>query len=349
MNKVWVLLTGSLRNNETSLAKLHFIKSLKEQGLIENFVFSTWKGEVNKSMDFSNLLQEFGGILVQSEPPQLVARGSYLHQILQLENGLRYIPDDAFVVKMRTDKCESVDGFEEENLRDLLSNKNYAYPLTKKYKDILEYRIGVKAEGSERSTYVPVLFFVIDKWYVAYKKDLMKIINYDVMSFDYLNLIPEQVLYASYFMQHWSIIKYFFQGINQAATIDRLLFDAIGNGRDYEVDALTEELLQNPVFIDGFLVERFLLNEFFYDIDNQLPIALNTTYRGIELNSDNRLDTLKNPHNPTYDRGSVVQLQDYLFKAAGIPKLWNDTVTHRGNLTIVDIASPRLNHLSITS
>lgn len=274
----WILMTGNIRNREEILSKLDFFHQLKKEGLIFEIVFSTWKGEIEKDLDILKKLEIINCIIVESDVPDIICLGHYVHQMTQLENGLDACPDNAFVLRTRTDKCGLKDGFIDEQIRNFLLQKNYIR--SSPDNNIFLYKIGTFEPHTTVSLRSPVLFFWLDRWYFGYKQDLKKFINYSILSFDYEGLIPEQVLFSFPFRIYHKTLPLFFQAINQISTINIILF---GQLLQDKMDSLTTFLQNNKLFRHSFLAERYILSNYFFDIPTGKNIPLITQYRGVEI------------------------------------------------------------------
>lgn len=286
---VWVLITGVIRDENFLLNRLNFFFEQKQAGNIEQLVFSTWKGEIEKFDAVVVAMRDYGFILAESDQPDIVCDGHYVHQMVSLKNGLEVCPDNRFILRTRTDKCGPENGVIEEEIAIFLQNKNYVKKCQDEF-DIFDYKIGTFAFHTEVSSKAPVLFFWHDRHYFGLKEDLLKFINFNVLAFSYQNLIPEQALFSSPFLQKWPALSFFFQSVNQQGAISKIL---VNNENSQEkIEALTAFLVSNRLFRRAVLTERYLLHKYFFDIRSGVDFEFNRKYRGIDIQIDLGVDDI---------------------------------------------------------
>lgn len=304
----YVLITGNIRAPEILLNQLSFFNTLKQDKLISQIVFSTWKGEIEKYPSILQKIQELKCILVESEEPEIICRGHYLHQMAQLENGLNSCPDNSFILRTRTDRCGAESGFIEEQIRNFLLRKDYIRPCNN-IKNIFLYRIGTFEPHTTVSLTNPILFFWLDRWYFGHKNDLLKLVNHSILSFDYDGLIPEQTFFSFPFKAQWSVITAFFQSIKQVSVIEQFFFSKQDADK---IAALTTFLTKKRLFKHAFLVERYILSHYFFDIPSGQNIPLITSYNGNELGTSSDMDCITSHHCCINYDSDIQDIKDYL-------------------------------------
>lgn len=167
----WALITGAIRSE--LYLKMILLKACKmrEIGVIEEIILSTWSGEIDKYVGLRQKLNTLNIHIVES--PTLIddyevkfnhivyARTRHL-----IMEGLKRIPSGKFVIKLRTDFLEGVDRFLNViQRRDLdLSVKKYG-----EFAPIFEYKI-------VQSRYEPMdIIWANDRFFYGYKNDIEKI------------------------------------------------------------------------------------------------------------------------------------------------------------------------------
>lgn len=304
-----ILMTGNIRDREAVLNKLDFFNQLKKEGLISQIIFSTWKGEIDKDSEIIKKLEELNCIVVESDSPDFSCRGSYLHQIIQLENGLDACPYGSFVFKTRTDKCGPESGFIDEQIRNFFLRRDYIRPCVDK-KNVFQYKIATVENVVDRSLQSPVFFFWIDQWYFGYKNDLLKLINHSILTFDYEGLVPEQALFYHVFRGYSNALSMFILNTNQAKVIE--IIAPTSNFSINIMNDFTEFLISNKLFKHAFLTERYILSEYFFDISTGRDIVLKTEYCGIELGTPDEVQFIASHHQPINYEIELQELQGYL-------------------------------------
>lgn len=279
----WIVITGLIRDESFLLDRLDFFFKQKQAGNVTQLVFSTWIGEIEKFPTVKTAIQKYEFILVESNQPDIKCSGHYIHQVVSLRNGLEVCPDNQFVLRCRTDKCGPESGVIDEEIAAFLENKSYVRKIETEF-DIFDFKIGTLAYHTNVSNSAPAFFFWHDRCYFGQKEDLLKLINYNALSFSYENLIPEQVLFATVFLQRWPIFKLFFQSANQADVIHKIFFNKELSAE--KIETLTSFLVSKKLFKYAFLTEKYLLHRYFFDIKTGLDFELKTKYRDIVVEID---------------------------------------------------------------
>lgn len=343
---VWVVITGIVRDEEFILKRLHFFAALKKTGHIHQVVFSTWKGEISKFQSVANLIVEFDFVLVESDAPEVICHGHYLHQIISIENGLDVCPDNCFVFKTRTDKSGPESHFFEDKVIDFFNKKNYQRKCDSD-SPLLSYKIGLCGlYFTEKSLHLPTLFFWNDINYFGLKEDLQKLLNHNVLSYGYQKLIPEQALFASYFANYWPSLSTFFKCTNQWELIVKFIFHGNEITRDAK-NSLTKFLTSNRLFRHAFIAERYILHKYFFDIPSGSDIELDTKYRGIELKNDEESKRILDPMStktrmPIGYSAESESLRNYLATQFSITEVRKKTANPEGKHFVYDLPSSGL-------
>lgn len=280
----WVVITGIIREPEVVNHLFDFLSDLKKRKIIEQVIFSTWHGELARYLLIEQKILDSEFLIIEATPPSVMCMGSFLHQTEALRNGLQLCPSDAFVFKMRTDKCEPSLGFIEEQVLTFLQQQNYAFPLSQQ-DFALNYKIGIHPASAFSSNERPVLFWWLDFFYFGYKQDLIRLVNYDVLSRDYKGLIPEQTLFGSLFSVIWPIIDTYFKYVHSHHAVMKM-YEQRQNITDEKFAEITHGLISNKLFKMAFVTERFILHRYFFDIYSGQPIPFQAIYCGINIAED---------------------------------------------------------------
>lgn len=324
---VWVVLTGIVRDEQSLLTRLKFFVELKQSGLIAQLVFSTWKGELSGFPSIALVLRENDFVLVESDPPDFVCLGHYLHQAVTISNGLNVCPVHSFVLKTRTDKAGETSGFFERKIADFLRSKAYARPCGRRA-GALKYRIGVfDSYFVQKSLHAPVLFFWNDINYFGYRGDLKRLLNFNAIDFEYKKLVPEQVLFSTRFGALWASIGEFYRAANQWQLIVNFLFDPTQHLD--KLDDLTQFLCSKRLFRAAFIAERYVLACCFFDVLSGRNVAFHTRYRGFDLmpasTSESPLDVaerlIEEGNDVDFD-ADIEEIEQYLQRELGIKPVW---------------------------
>lgn len=285
----WVLITGAIRDETFLLNRLNFFSELKKLGHLEQIVFSTWKGEIEKFPSIRTVIKNFELILVESDTPDVFCLGHYIHQMVALKNGLETCPDNQFILRTRTDKCGLESGFIEEQVAVFLRNRDYVRACHDEF-GIFDYKIGTFGYHTSVANNAPILFFWNDRTYFGIKEDLQKFLNLNILAFGYQNLVPEQALFSAPFLHTWPVISFFFEGVSQKETLEKVFFNNKYSKENNE--ALTAFLVANRLFRQAFLTEKYLLHKYFFDIPSGSNFEFNTKFRDIEMWSKQEMSNI---------------------------------------------------------
>lgn len=103
----YAVISGEIRDEFDFLVTLSKVVDLRDSGFIAGIVVSTWDSQVNTALE--NRLRTLGVPVVRYpgsflDPSDRDAQAVYLRQAKLFLNGLRLIPDDAYVFRIRTDR-----------------------------------------------------------------------------------------------------------------------------------------------------------------------------------------------------------------------------------------------------
>lgn len=104
----WALIAGAIRSDFYLRVIIVKLCSLRDKGLIEGIVLSTWENEIDTYPGLRDELKRCGIVLVETpyideEAENKFNQLIYARQNMSIDRGLSVIPDDCFVIKLRTD------------------------------------------------------------------------------------------------------------------------------------------------------------------------------------------------------------------------------------------------------
>lgn len=198
----WAVCCGALRNEFELYTTLALLCDFRKQNLIEGIVISTWKGDADRIEGLSERLRRLNIFLVESQPfdEELAAYTNLnaARQLYQLRKGLEILPEDAFVLKCRTDfSHDSIRAMREvfEGKTDLTLGKFGGLKFG------LKYRIAVM-----RMACNPPLT-MDDTAFVGYRSDLMKMTKMIMDSLqNNVRLIPDYRMFVNLFVDTFPIM-----------------------------------------------------------------------------------------------------------------------------------------------
>lgn len=261
----WAVISGKIRDPIALCDNIGLLGELKQEGVLENIILSTWENDLFLYSDVLSLIKKYNIIILENKEHEstsgLKLKGNYLKQYITTYSGIKLVPDDSFVLKLRTDKCAYVDGFRKENIHNLLkTNPNKFINLDKAYG--LNYKIGLSKFPTAISHYVPSVFYWDDKYYFGQKEDLLKILNFNFLNLNSYNLIPEQSLWLNYFISYHPELMYFFEACNQQEILNKLYYNMDNwSGKNNNIKNCNNFIKNERLIIYTYLLEIHLLNK----------------------------------------------------------------------------------------
>lgn len=112
--RTWALVVGTIRGDLYFRIVMIKLCDLRYRGVLEKIIYSTWEGEIDKFPGLRDELNELGIILVESPYIDEVTVAKYTgigyaRQREVIANGIKKIPNDVFVLKLRTDGDRWID------------------------------------------------------------------------------------------------------------------------------------------------------------------------------------------------------------------------------------------------
>jgi hypothetical protein len=276
----WILVTGKIRDPAFLYQRFAFFHKLKQAGLVEQVVFSTWAGELDNHPLIGELMAHCGFFLVETTEPKAVVCGHYLHQIVQLTNGLDACASDRFILRTRTDKCGPSDGFVEDQIVRLLSARDNARPCGG-YQPRFQLKVGLPGYHNYISEIAPLLFWFNDRLYFGLREDLQKLLNLNILSFGFWNLIPEQTLFSHPFLDRSTILQQFFKAFPQGQIANKIYWGTDKNSAAYR--SLIDFLRENSLFKFALFLERYLLHTHFFDMSSGQDFPMVNEFAGTPI------------------------------------------------------------------
>ncbi|MEW5773133.1 MAG: hypothetical protein AB1916_06365 [Thermodesulfobacteriota bacterium] len=206
MRENWCVICGAVRNlDQFTRTVIHF-RSLRERGVVQGIVLSTWFGEIDAHPGLRRLLERYDIATVETADPGDLEWGNLYRQSKQIRLGLELCPENAYVLKTRTDKNMTTALWEGLFRHDLAPDRD-AYP---GFPDLFEERIAV----SEAFLFSP--FFASDFEYYGKRSDLQRLIDLNDLlryccMYNRLVWTPEERLFGSPFLGSFPITEAYFR------------------------------------------------------------------------------------------------------------------------------------------
>lgn len=193
-----IVFTGLPRMPDRFKRSVTEMIDLRRKGLIDRIVFATWQGRLNSTDDVRDFLEEAGVEIIERPEAAEGGQANIWHQMRALEFGLEALPEDARVLKTRSDVH-----IEPEFLAKLLAGEM----------DGIHSPAG-SGTFSER-IWVPgfvidIPFYVCDYCFYGRKQDVAKLVNFDAR-FDFLyhtpGGLPEVRRYIHPYLDGYSFLR----------------------------------------------------------------------------------------------------------------------------------------------
>ena len=168
----WALVTGAVRNELYLRVIIVKLCDMRDKGQIEGIVLSTWKGDVDAFSGLRDELIKCGVILVETPYIEEAAENKfnqliYARQNTSINRGLSVIPDDCFVIKLRTDFLVGFKFFLDHIFGEKFDDKIKTYGAFPIF-----YRRKMTFGGKYDARHI---MFCIDRFFYGYKQDLKKV------------------------------------------------------------------------------------------------------------------------------------------------------------------------------
>lgn len=172
-SKINILFTGLIREPEKFRKSLQDFIAMRSEGIIKDIYFSTWFGEVEKSPEFNNFLKQNKVKIIKNKEPS--PRGTFESptiwcQMKALEEGLKKIDKNSFVLKTRTDVY-----INSKFLRKLFTQKETLLKIEKSLPkgNIFKHKVWIFYYELKTP------FFMGEECFFGHKDDLKLLVNYE--------------------------------------------------------------------------------------------------------------------------------------------------------------------------
>ena len=235
-----IVFTGLVRDEGRFAAILDAIEEARKVYDLP-IVYSTWFGELSRYPDLQLRLVKMGVHVVEQDQPTLVLPGHILHQIACIDLGLSVLDDDCFVLKLRPDISNVGDVF------DFLAVAPEPGPQERLMPSPFSNKFHV------RGVFGAHPFYINDITIAGQAADLRRLCRVPFLSLiRYWRLAPEQILWASHFIQDIPVLDAYFR-----SNIG-LVFD-----NQEAFNKLRQILTEDPLFAEAIACSAMVFQENF--------------------------------------------------------------------------------------
>lgn len=193
-----ILACGLFRDKSIVAESIAEFRSLKESGMVDRIVVSTWHSELRENPKIYQLLIENEVEVLANNEPQIVMPGHLAHQMKSFAVGLELFDNDDVVLKTRFDLA----GNNVKKLKafyDAFSRREVTHD---DWPTIFDNKVII--DGG----FVFQPFYLNDIVFLGKKSDMSKFVNLDLsMEFFCSETAPEQWFHYAPFKNNFKIIK----------------------------------------------------------------------------------------------------------------------------------------------
>lgn len=230
-----VLICGLVRDEAKFKEKVQTYSRWRIDGYINNIIYATWIGEVDRYAGLRRFIEEESVQLLEIEEPKLVLKGGHqLHQMLALHYGLEAIKDNSFVLKTRV---------------DLADNNDVMLPIFKKGTDKADDFLGLNLESKVlvETARMELPFLCTDAQFFGRRDDLKKLVSLSTeFELLYNNLAVEQCFFFNPFRCVGIFKRHFYWNLPH--------FSEIANDRTDQYKYIISQPLLMDVLVSWWIV-----------------------------------------------------------------------------------------------
>lgn len=247
---VWAVMCGALRRiTEFKISILELLR-LRDEGVIDAVVLSTWEGEIDKHEDLRSSLLGSGVILIESAPPSDSGDFHIYAQHKAFLEGLDACPAEALIFKSRTDRSFELTWTFLEQMRFGLPEAEPSFGLDA----CLTHKVGCL----RISPSMP--FYVADFTFLAYHRDCRRLLNFELFYDQFCMMspmLPEVRWFASPFLRESAHLTRSFRELRLLEISMSILEHARSGSREPLPDLIIDLLALSLALVDGhFLTTR---------------------------------------------------------------------------------------------
>lgn len=193
--KTDIIICGLVRNQTKLVDKIDMYYQWRQEGFVDQIIYSTWIGEVDQYSGLREFLKKKDVKLIEIREPKLILKGGHqLHQMIAFHYGLSMIEDDdKYVLKTRVDLAEISPHMPDFFKSGMEISNDFA-------------NVGIKNKILIEYAQMMYPFLCADAQFFGRKGDLKKLVNMsNEMELIYSRLAVEQ----TFFFQPFSKIKLF--------------------------------------------------------------------------------------------------------------------------------------------
>ena len=234
MNNTWAVMCGMIRVEFEFCSMLAYLCGLRKNGEIDGIIFSTWEGGAH---GYEGMLNELGVIVLESKPLEQESEYGemvFLRQGTQLKAALDLLPNDAYILKCRTDYSN----YEMNRIMPTIRNLNKTDLETVefgKFRPLFENRIVVFGYS------VNDLFSSGDIVFYGKVSDIRNMIVLEDTKLVYKNKVESDAwFFAGIFAHKYPIIGDYFRYLYPG--FRKKVFEMAANKEDFELPGVLNKL-----------------------------------------------------------------------------------------------------------
>ncbi|MDT2661979.1 hypothetical protein P7E02_19015 [Enterococcus hulanensis] len=218
MKNTWAVMCGAIREELEVRLTIDKLLEMRESEKIVGIILSTWIGEFDRFPELKRELEENHVEIIEQSPLEkrvdLNRSNSinFMRQALQFQAALDHLPEDCFVLKVRTDRAlNHIKKFESYLSEEpvFIGPHFFNGAGKKEMPTIFKYKIAVIGAKVHR------IFNFSDFVFWGYAEDVRKLLNFDIAELSVnRDLVANTQWYIYPFFQNFPIIRDYFRLMN---------------------------------------------------------------------------------------------------------------------------------------
>lgn len=240
---VWAVICGAIRRPIEFKFTLTELVRLRNLGLVDAIVLSTWLGEIDEHEGLRFAVHELGIHIVESSVPNELGPWAIFGQHKCLMAGMSLCPEDCFVLKSRTDKAfEMTWSFQEYLLKG-------SPKIDENIPSIFSHKIVCTSFSTT------MLMFVADFCFLAHRRDARKLINFDGY-YDHFQCgraaLPENRWFSGPFLREFPFLDWLYLNVPWVQLSTAIMAYTDAGAKSPLPDVVRDALALNLLIMDNY-------------------------------------------------------------------------------------------------
>ena len=284
MPKTWAVMCGAIREELEVRLTMDKLLTMRQEGVLVGIIVSTWSGEFDRFPELRKQLEDNQVKIIEQSPLEkrvTLSRTNsinFMRQALQLQAALDCLPEDCFILKVRTDRAldhiKKIEPYLYNEPERISSTYHSFNGLSRRMSKIFDYKLTVLNAKMQR------LFNFSDFVFWGYGADIRKLINFEIAElFVDRDLVANTQWFVYPFLEAFPIMRDYFRLINFRPLIT-------GMKEYFEKEDASDYFPQ--FFYRVYASHLLILTHYFQLVDMAPPIEADIHYHFTDLFVDAR-------------------------------------------------------------